>query len=91
MAMQLVGVPGLAYGNNCGLRRLTRLMTKTINLTATALSNIAKKLDQVHSGVLLNQAAIDYLLLKDHVSCKSVPGECCFNITNNAIYRVCYG
>lgn len=90
MAVPVVSVPGLAFGNNRGLRRLACLVTKTINLTATGLSNIVEELDQVCSGVLLDCAAINYLLLKNHISCKSVPGGCCFNITNNVPYIVCH-
>lgn len=68
MAVSVVSVPGLAFGNNHGLRRLACLVTRTINPTATGLFIIAEELDHVHSGVLSNHAANNYLLLKDDIS-----------------------
>lgn len=85
LAASMAGAAGLAYANTRGLRELACIVTKTVN-TAAALANIAEELDQVRTGVLLNRAAIDYLLLKDHISCDLIPGGCCFNISNNVPY-----
>lgn len=56
------------------------VLVKTVKLTLMVNSSSES------SNFWLHLAAINYLLLKDLISCDLIPGSCCFNISNNVPY-----
>ncbi|XP_048220100.1 uncharacterized protein LOC125364550 [Perognathus longimembris pacificus] len=77
-------VPGLVVGIQKEVSKLACVFNKVTNLTAVILEEINQEMKELRTGVLQNRAAIDYLLLKNHLGCEQFEGMCCFDITDNS-------
>ncbi|CAI5768989.1 Hypothetical predicted protein [Podarcis lilfordi] len=56
---------------------------KTLNFISQALHLLNKEQSELQNGLLQNRA-IDYLLMLHHYGCEQVNDMCCFNITDNS-------
>lgn len=57
---------------------------KQANLTSAALSDLLQDEQITRQATLQNRAALDYLLLLHHHSCREFKGLCCFDLRSNA-------
>ena len=64
------------------ISKLACAYSKTIDMTASVLSELNQKLRELRAAVLQNHAAVDCLQLKEHVRCKQFPKMCCFNLSD---------
>ncbi|XP_053824862.1 uncharacterized protein LOC128802467 [Vidua chalybeata] len=59
-------------------------VTKQVNLTSTALSNLLEDEGIARKATLQNRAAIDFLLLAQGHGCQELEGHCCFNLSSKS-------
>ena len=62
------------------ISKLACAYSKTTNLTASVLSELNQELRELRAAVLQNHAAVNCLMLKEHVRCDQFPRMCCFNL-----------
>ncbi|XP_039196483.1 MLV-related proviral Env polyprotein-like [Crotalus tigris] len=84
LAISLVGVPALAVRAHVNIKSVTCNLAKTINTTSIALSAINQEMVELRKAILQNRAAIDYLLLRQHMGCEAFEGMCCFNLSDQS-------
>ncbi|XP_039220534.1 uncharacterized protein LOC120317760 [Crotalus tigris] len=84
LAVSLVGVPALDLRAHVNINSVACNLAKTINATSIALSAINQEMIELRKAILQNRAAIDYLLLRQHMGCEAFEGMCCFNLSDQS-------
>ena len=80
----LLPVPGLVVGMQKEIPKLACAYSKTTNWTASILWELNPELGEVRAAEPQDRAAVDRLLLKEHVGCEQFPRMCGLNLSDSS-------